>query len=237
MGASFDTWQQITIDEMKAYMGFMILMGIVKLPSISDYWKRDETFNYAPISSRITRDRFLVIQRYLHFADNSILVPPGADGYDRLEKIRPVIRMINEHLLALYNPIKEVSIDEAMIPFKGRSSMKQFMSKKHVKRGFKVWTRADATNGYISEFYVYTGKEGNRVETHLGTRVVKSLTNQLTGLYHHVYFDNYFTSISLLLDLLKEGIYSCGTMRTNRKGSPGGLQAVAKRGFTERWQS
>ena len=62
-------------------------------------------------------------------------------------------------------PSKEVSIDEAMIPFKGRSSMKQFMSNKPVKRGFKVWARADATNGYISEFYVYTGKEGNRVET------------------------------------------------------------------------
>ena len=101
MGASFDTWQQVTIHEMKAYMGFMILMGIIKPIPISDYWKRDETLNYAPISSR---DRFLEIQRYLHFTDNSTLVPPGADGYDRLGKIRPVIRMINEHLLALYNP-------------------------------------------------------------------------------------------------------------------------------------
>ena len=139
--------------------------------------------------------------------------------------------------MTLYHPHKEVSIDEAMIPFKGRSSMKQYLPKKPVKRGFKVWTRADAVNGYISEFYVYTGKEGGIAEVNLGTKVVMSLTKQLTGLYHHVYFDNYFTNISLLLDLLKTGIYGCGTMKNNRKGSPSDLPAIAKKGFTERGQS
>ena len=233
----FDTWQQVSVEEIMAYMGFMILMGIVKLPSISDYWKRNEIFHYEPIASRITRDRFFEIQRYLHFADNSNLADPGTDDYDRLGKIRPVIQMVNNELLTVYHPHKEVSIDEAMIPFKGRSSMKQYMPKKPVKRGFKIWMRADATNGYISEFYVYPGKEGGNIEVNLGDKVVMSLTKKLTGLYHHVYFDNYFTSISLLINLLKIGIYSCGTMRTNRKGSPDDLKAVAKKGFTERGQS
>ena len=90
------------------------------------------------------------------------------------------------------------------------------MPKKPVKRGFKIWMRADATNGYISEFYVYTGKEGGNTEVKLGAKVVMSLTKKLTGLYHHVYFDNYFTSISLLINLLKIGIYSCGTMQTEK---------------------
>ena len=237
MGDRFDTWQQITIEEMKAFMGFMILMGVVKLPSLADYWKRDEIFHYAPIASRITRDRFFDIQRYLHFADNSTLAALGADGYDRLGKIRPIIDMINEQLLMLYHPHKEVSVDEAMIPFKGRSSMKQFMPKKPVKRGFKIWARADSTNGYISEFFVYTGKEGDRVETGLGSNVVITLTQQLTNLYHHVYFDNYFNSMSLLLKLLKAGIYGCGTLRINRKGCPADLKAVAKKGFSERGHS
>jgi hypothetical protein len=43
--------------------------------------------------------------------------------------------------------------------------------------------------------------------------------------------------MSLLVDLLKLGVYGCGTMRVNRKGSPDGLQAVAKKGFMERGQS
>ena len=41
---------------------------------------------------------------------------------------------------------------------KGRSSMKQCLPKKPVKRGFKVWVQADAVTGYICEFEVYTGK-------------------------------------------------------------------------------
>ena len=49
-----------------------------------------------------------------------------------------------------------------MIPFKGRSLMKQYVPWKSVKRGFKVWTMADARNGYMYDFNVYTGATGNR---------------------------------------------------------------------------
>ena len=87
--------------------GFMILIGVVKLPSIADYWKRDDIFYYAPISGRITRDRFFELQKYLNFSNNSTLVAPGTDGYDRLGKIRPIINMVNERLLTLYHPHKQ----------------------------------------------------------------------------------------------------------------------------------
>ena len=35
----------------------------------------------------------------------------------------------------------------------------QYMPKKPVKRGFKVWMLADAHAGYVSGFEVYTGKD------------------------------------------------------------------------------
>ena len=130
-------WTKVTIEEIKAYLGFMIFMGIVKMPSIYDYWQTSDIFRYSPIASRIPRDRFFEISRYLHFADNSSLPGPGTDGYDRLGKVRGIIDMIKSHFLAVYDAHKESSIDEAMIPFKGRSSMKQYMPKKPVKRGFK----------------------------------------------------------------------------------------------------
>ena len=43
--------------------------------------------------------------------------------------------------------------------------------------------------------------------------------------------------MSFLVDLLKLGVYGCGTMRDNRKGSPDGLHAVVKKRFTKRGQS
>ena len=51
-----------------------------------------------------------------------------------------------------------------MIPFKGRRSLKQYLPKKPIKRGIKVWDRADAINGYLCEFRVYVGKKDNARE-------------------------------------------------------------------------
>ena len=39
---------------------------------------------------------------------------------------------------------------------------------KPVKRGFKVWVRADSHNGYVFEFQCYTGKKGDTTEVGLG---------------------------------------------------------------------
>jgi hypothetical protein len=73
-------------------------------------------------------------------------------------------------------------------------------------------------HGYFCDFQVYTGKVGDTAETGLGARVVKDLTNDLKGKDHHVFFDNFFSSVRLLADLEKEGIYSCGTARKVRRG-------------------
>ena len=105
-----------------------------------------------------------------------------------------------------------------MIKFQGRSFLKQYIPLKPTKRGIKVWIAADSTNGYLSHFEVYTGKKGNTVEQGLGARVVKTLTSDLKGKHHLIYFDNYFTSLGLLEDLEKDKIYECGTARKDRKG-------------------
>ena len=193
----FDKWSKITVEELKAFLGFSLLMGINHLPSLNDYWSRDPRLRYAPVADRITRDRFREIPRYLHFVDNDTLVPRGEDGHDRLGKVRPLIDHLSTKFAEAYEPHRDISVDEAMIKFQGRSSLKQYMPLKPTKRGIKVWVAADSTNGYFSRFEIYTGKKDNTTEHGLGARVVKTLTADLKGKYHHVYFDNYFTSLKL----------------------------------------
>ena len=36
----YEKWTEMTVSELTAYMGFMLLMGIVKLPSLYDYWEK-----------------------------------------------------------------------------------------------------------------------------------------------------------------------------------------------------
>ena len=125
----YANWIDVNEEEIWAYMGFMILMGINHLPALSDYWKMDSTYRYSPVADRITRDRFFEITRYFHFFDNTTLLPRGDPGYDKLGKVRPVIDILSEQFLQNYNPHRENSVDEAMIKFKARSSMKQYLPK------------------------------------------------------------------------------------------------------------
>ena len=96
--------------------------------------------------------------------------------------------------------------------------MKQYLPTKPVKRGYKCWTRADQS-GYICEFQIYIGKTES-AEKQLGARVIKDLTRELVDGNYHVYFDNFFTEVDLLLSLKQDQIFACGAVLQNRSGLP-----------------
>lgn len=224
LGDKYGDLEPITTQELRAYFGFMLLMGLYPKPALSDYWRRDHFVNYPPISDRISRDRFYDIHRFLHFADNSQLPQKGEPGYDRLGKVHEIMDQVQQRFLTLYQPHCENAIDEAMIPFQGRSSL---MPAKPVKRGIKVWCRADSHNGYLCEFQVYTGR-ADGAQIGLGKRVVLDLSRRLHGLRHHLFFDNFFSSVSLLETLLENGLYACGTARQNYREFPAPLKMKGK---------
>uniref|UniRef100_A0A1X7U749 PiggyBac transposable element-derived protein domain-containing protein n=1 Tax=Amphimedon queenslandica TaxID=400682 RepID=A0A1X7U749_AMPQE len=182
---------------MNAYFRIMIFMGLTRLPALSDYWRRDPLFHCSIIANCLSRDRFHEIHRYLHFVDNTTITTPT----DRLYKVCQFLTMIGERFKVVNHPHCECAIDEAMVPYKGRSSLKQYMPQKPIKRGFK--------------FKVYTGKETSSTEKGLGFRVVINLTATIQHHNHHVYCDNVFSSFQLFSDLLSVGIYACGTLRSN----------------------
>ena len=115
MGEEKYKWKKMDVAELKALIGFKILMAMNNLPSIDDYWRRDPFLRYSPVANRISRDRFRELSRYLHFTDNDTLVPRGSPGHDRLGKVRPFIDHLASRFTEMYQPHCEVSVDEAMI--------------------------------------------------------------------------------------------------------------------------
>jgi hypothetical protein len=89
--------------------------------------------------------------------------------------------------MQIFTPGCHCAIDEGMVKFKGRSSMKQFLPKKPTKRGFKIWTRAYSLSGFMNKFEVYEGKKGDRTEVGLGAIVVTSLTKNTKSLSSSVF--------------------------------------------------
>lgn len=56
--------------------------------------------------------------------------------HDRLGKVRPVTDKVGSALASSYIPGRDVVVDEAMIPFKGRSCIKQYMLMKQLQTRF-----------------------------------------------------------------------------------------------------
>ena len=135
-GASRDSSQpawrhggELTITELQLFLGRILLMGIRSRPEIRDYWSTRESLSDPYISSKMSRDRFEEILARLHLAYNFL----NRSDSDRLWKIRPMIDSLNESFQQAYHPTCEVSIDEGMVPFKGRIGFKQYMKNKPCK--------------------------------------------------------------------------------------------------------
>lgn len=71
---------------------------------------------------------------------------------------------------------------------------------------------------FLTDFDIYLGRATQQSEHGLGYDIVTNLTRDLQGKHFHLFFDNYFTGVKLTEDLLANGLYSCGTVRMNRRG-------------------
>lgn len=211
---------------MKAYLGMNIFMGIYKLPGYKNYLSKNSFIGNEGIKSVMTVTRYEKLTEYFHVSGRAAQPGRYVQNYDKLYKIRPVLEMAKHNFKNNYKPSMNLAIDEAMIKWTGRLSFKQYLPAKPIKRGIKVWMRCDSENAYLTDFNIYLGR-GPQSENGLGYDVVHQLTRDLTNKYYHVFYDNFFYSgVKLAEDLLAEGIYSCGTVRMNRRGFPDDLKRI-----------
>ena len=91
-------------------------MGIVKKPSIKDYWCSTGYFKNYIIPSIMTRDRFEQINSGLQFSDENF-----SNQKNRLHKF---LCSINERFRNFIKIPKNLTIDESLLLWKGRLSFK-----------------------------------------------------------------------------------------------------------------
>lgn len=212
-------WVDVTVVELRAFFGCLIMMGIHRLPSLKCYWSSDPMLRVDEIARVMTGNRYGKITQNLHCNNNENILPKNNKQNDKLHKLRPLLDILNQNIGKVYRPSSFVVIDESMIAFKGRSMLKQYMPNKPIKRGYKVWCLADSTTGFIIGFIVYTGKEEAIRNSPLGERVVLSFADKIRP-GSVLVLDNFFTSVSATSKLLEKKIYSCGTVRSNSKNLP-----------------
>ena len=228
-GRSKPNWLDIDRDELLTFFGLITMMGIKKLPRIENYWSASLNFccELPPLKRFMSSRRFWQIWSNLHVVDNSTL---SGNGLTR--KFKPILDVLSRTFLSNYSPSQELSVDEAMIKYKGHIRGKVRMPNKPIKAGFKVWCCCCCCCGYLCTFQVYEGKPidpatgKSTSEWGMVARVVKDLVGPLSGLNHVVYMDNYFTSGPLVEELAQDKIYVAGTIKQRAVGFPEGLKSV-----------
>ena len=222
-------WRDVNSDDVWTFLGIIVLMNINKVPKISDYWSRDPKVGNSKVRAHMPVRRFWAIWANLHVVDNATLEA----GSGVTSKIKPVVDILRKTFFENYSPKREMSVDEAMVKYKGcvkRGKVK--MSKKPIKCGFKVWCLACSCCGYLCNFEFYEGQPtdpltGKKVpEKGLIRKVVEGLLEPFEGMGHVVYLDNYFTSGPLVESLRKKGIFTAGTIQQRAKGFPEELKKV-----------
>lgn len=172
----------------------------------------------------MSRNKYELISTFLHFNDNRTRVPRRQDGYDPLHKVRPMIDIVDPTYQAVYNPQKELALDESMIKYKGRIFFRQYMPAKPTKWGIKTFALCESNTGYALRFMVYTGKttfQGNQgsnlsMTEQVEMEMIKGYENK----GHVLYTDNFYTSPQLYMALKSVGIGGCGTVKPSRKYLP-----------------
>jgi len=129
-------------------------MGIVKMLSYRMFWNNQTSFSI--VSDVMARNRFDNIRSYFHVNDNTKILPREHNQHDKLFKIKPFLNAIRDNMKKVH--VNEfIAVDEIIIPFKGRSIMKQYNKNKPHKWGIKMFALA-SSNGLVHDFEIYVGK-------------------------------------------------------------------------------
>jgi len=130
-------WVNTNRLEMKTFLSLLFHMGTIKMPRLEDYWKTNKLFNLPFFRTYMSRNRFTILLRALYFSRNR------AEGEsvprNRLHKIQPIVNYFNSRMNEIFEPTKNLSLDESMVLWRGRLIFRQYIKNKKHKFGVKMY--------------------------------------------------------------------------------------------------
>ena len=207
-------WDRCNITNLAHYLGLQIFFGLLPASNVRQYWHRGFFLATPNVPALMTRDAFLTMDRYFH-GFNRRAIPRG--NQDRLITVRPVMEYLQDRCRSLVVPGKNLSLDEGMMAYKGRLSIKVYNPKKPKKYGDKFFFVTESNTGYVVDFSIYSGAYSTLRDTVFG------LVDRFRNQGYHLFMDNYYNSVSLAQELYDAGIHCSGTLWLVR-GAPIVLQ-------------
>ena len=203
-------------DEIKTFIGVLLLSGYHKLPQAHLYWDSNVDTNVSVVTDAVSRNRYNLLKKYIHCVDNR-----DVDTTDKYWKVRPLYDIMNQSLAKFKNLDNTYSIDEQMVPYTGMHSAKQRMKDKSIRFGYKNFWLV-GSSGFPYHCLPYCGKKG------IGGDPGKNLTSRVTiqlamkilePKESNVFYDNWFASYKLLAIFSAMELGASCTIQSQRTNS------------------
>jgi hypothetical protein len=220
-------WKDTDCDEMWAFIGLLILIGVHrgKNETLDELWS---TVNGRSIfRATMTKNRFKSLLQFCRF-DNGATRDERLKQ-DKLAPVRDLWIMFLAQLRICYTPGGSLTVDEQLIPTRGRCNFRQYIPSKPGKYGLKIFWCCDSETAYPLNGEVYLGRQPEAANATRNTNrvcnLVKRLVNPWINTGRTITTDNYFTSAELAEYLLGVQTTLVGTIRRNKKEIPQELQS------------
>lgn len=204
-------WTPIDRTEMRNFLGLVMWMGLVNMPSLVDYWRKDILYANK-VTEVMSRNRFELILSMFHCSNNE------KPEHGRLDKIQKLVDLLVFNFQKWYIPEEVLCIDESVVPFIGRLIFRQYLKNKTHRYGIKIF-KLCAKDFYTLQYNIYAGKEAVR-ETNVSHKIVLKLLKPYLNFGRCLFIDNWYSSVELAEKLNCENTHVVGTLRANRRGNP-----------------
>lgn len=209
-------WVDTSVEEMYIFFALLMLMTRNRHLTIEEHWSTDPLLASTIFGKTMSRDRYEIILRMLHFSNPDTQIPG-----DRLYKIKILIDHTRKLFKKTLIPYENLCIDESIIVFKGRLIFKQYIPSKRHRFGIKMFVLCDVKTGFILDFIIYCGEGTDITDSEcLGVSgaVVTTLLQDYLNKGHNLFIDNWYSSPQLYDFLHTKKTNACGTVRKTRKG-------------------
>lgn len=219
-----ERWHDVDVAKMRTWLCVAVYLGVVKVQNRKHVWSKSSLFRQPWVAARMTALDFDCILTAVNFCDHWTLT--DAEFYRRNRddgpfwQVKDLVARCNANSEAYFRCGHRMSIDEGVIPFKGKHSARCFNPKKPFKYHLKKFMCNDAETGYCYRFYFYDGAGEVRPANMPATAwPVVNLLTPCTALHnknHLVATDNWFTNATTGTWLQHHGFHCVGTIKANR---------------------
>ncbi|KAL8561112.1 hypothetical protein ACOMHN_033695 [Nucella lapillus] len=167
----------------------------------------------------MSRDRFKILMSSLRFDDKS--TRSNRRTKDAFAPFRDVWDEFNKNLSTYYIAGSLLTVDEQLMPFRGRCSFLQYLPSKPDRYGMKVFWVADSANNFPLLGIPYLGRPlGQDRQVNFGRNIALQLATPFFKSGRNITCDNFFTDLALVEGCQNNGLTVVGTVRSNKTFLP-----------------